>query len=209
MRTGDEDSWELAYGLAREKFAGLDPQAVCRRSGAELRRVSAGGAALAIRYLGRDYLVSLPAGEVTPEQGGGEVPLWLKVVLLHYLNTARGTPVGGEIDLRSLAGGRLYYPNFEKRVTDRLTGEFGKNPSLFVEAGKRLGGEKVGYGDAAIRMRVLPRVAVTFVLWGEDAEFGGRASVLFDASVGDYLPTEDVVVICQQLVGELVRRKGG
>jgi hypothetical protein len=41
-------------------------------------------------------------------------------------------------------------------------------------------------------LSVLPRFGLTFIIWGRDAEFGGRASILFDQSVDQQLPLDAI-----------------
>jgi hypothetical protein len=76
---------------------------------------------------------------------------------------------------------------------------------LLIERGGRLDGEVVGYGDAAMRFPVLPRVPITAILWRGDDELPPSGQILFDAGITGYLPLEDIVVASEMLVGELSR----
>lgn len=175
-----------------------------------------------LAYLGRRCLISFPGGEVWVQSSAGEgfgggqeraragryadAPLWLKILVLHYLNGAGGAALTGDmITFRDLPGGGNYLPNFEKRVTRRLAREFGRDPERFVSAALALGGEIAEFGDAGVKVWALPRVPLVFVLWKEDSEFPAEARVLFDSSVASYLYTEDVIVLCQEVAGEIIR----
>ena len=57
----------------------------------------------------------------------------------------------------------------------------------------------------AVTIQVFPSVPVTFVLWRGDDEFSPSGSVLFDSTISQYLPTEDVAVLAGMLVGKLCR----
>ncbi|MDI6893087.1 MAG: DUF3786 domain-containing protein [Bacillota bacterium] len=188
--------------------------------------------AIGLSFLGRPLVVTVPDGRVDFLPGasagapdapaleaapgaevggrvasvtGAEAPQWLAILTLHYLNGAGGDPLRGElIPFRDLPGGRVYDANFEKRVRARLVRRYAHQPALLVEAGKRLGGEAADMGDAAVRLLPFPRVPVWMVLWAADEEFPAQANVLFDGSVGSYLCTEDVVVLCEQMVAEMI-----
>ncbi|MFC1957153.1 DUF3786 domain-containing protein [Chloroflexota bacterium] len=67
------------------------------------------------------------------------------------------------------------------------------------------GGQKADLGDASVAISAFPRVPVTLVLWQGDSEFPPSASIMFDATVTDYLPTEDIIVACEAIVWTLVR----
>ncbi|MDI6824912.1 MAG: DUF3786 domain-containing protein [Bacillota bacterium] len=205
-------------------------------AGAELLPPGSPGAgpagAIRVSFLGRPLLVSLPdavlvsaggaplaqeepagAGGPAPGQqdraAGGEaaeVPQWLAILTLHYLNGAGGEPLTGElIPFRDLPGGRVYDSNFEKRVRARLVRAFSHQPALLLEVAARLGGEAVDMGDAGVRLVTFPRVPLWLVLWAADEEFPPGANVLFDSSVRSYLCTEDAVVLCEQVTSELIK----
>jgi hypothetical protein len=51
----------------------------------------------------------------------------------------------------------------------------------------------------------LPRVRLTWVLWRGDDDFPADSTVLFDSKIDDYLPTEDIAVLCQSVALRLCR----
>lgn len=201
------ENYRLAYRLACEELKKVDPPAQARRSGGEWE---AQKGQVFLLFLGCKFTLDVASGEINYFKQEGEVPLWAKIILLHYFNTAKGTPLKEElITFRQLPGGNVYYPNFTKRVTGRLAREFGKNPAAFLAAGEKLGGEKAPYGDASFKLQALPYVPLVFVLWEEAEGFPAEGNVLFDASVGDYLSTEDAIVLCQEVTGMLVNLNQG
>jgi len=113
-----------------------------------------------------------------------------KVLILHYLTLARGTPA------------------FAKRTVDPLLGHFGKEPYRLLDTARKLGGHRADYGDVAVTINVFPSVAITLVLWRGDAEFAPSASTIFDASITDYLSTEDITVLCETVIWKLVKSLG-
>ena len=45
------------------------------------------------------------------------------------------------------------------------------------------------------------------IVWRGDDEFPPNANVLFDATVANYLPIEDVVIACEEVVNRLTKAK--
>ncbi len=155
-----------------------------------------------IRYLNRGYVVS--HDDVTYPDRKTQVSDRDKTIILHYLILGKGTPPSGKlIDFREVPGGRVYYEVFEKRVYERFLGIFGESPTLFIEVATSLGGERINYGDIGFRFTVLPQIPIDFVFHRGDEEFPPACKVLFDASISDYLPTEDIAVICEEVVRQL------
>ncbi|MFC2012471.1 DUF3786 domain-containing protein, partial [Chloroflexota bacterium] len=68
-----------------------------------------------------------------------------------------------------------------------------------------LGGQITDYGDAAVTINAFSRVPVTIVLWQGDEELAPQGNMLFDASISDYLSTEDVTVLCEIITWRLIR----
>ena len=57
----------------------------------------------------------------------------------------------------------------------------------------------------AVTINAFKRVPITFVLWRGDEEFPPDGSILFDATVSDYLSIEDINVLCERITWKLVR----
>jgi hypothetical protein len=63
---------------------------------------------------------------------------------------------------------------------------------LLVDAAASLGGLRASYGDASVTVNAFSRVPMTIVIRTGDEEFPPSCTVMFDANVSDYLPTEDI-----------------
>ncbi len=138
-----------------------------------------------------------PACTFRSVQGSG-VSLVTRIVVLHYLLHASGRDAGSEpIGYDDIPGCRSYLPVFERRVVRPLLSAFGYDRDAFMEAGKALGGNKADYGSASFTVPALPRVPLTFVLWEGDQDFPSTMKVLFDRSISEYLPLEDITVIAK------------
>ena len=74
-----------------------------------------------------------------------------------------------------------------------------------MKAVTKLGGHKADHGDISVTISAFPRVPITLVLWRGDEEVPPNGNILFDANVSDYLPTEDVTVLCETIIWKLVK----
>ena len=139
-----------------------------------------------------------------------EVPIRDKVLILHYFNTSRGTqPAGRLIAFKELPEGIVYAPTFDKRTIKPLLNYFGREPHLLLDAAKKFGGCQVEHGDVAVTINAFSRVPITIVLWRGDGEFAPEGNILFDASITDYLATEDITRLCENITWRLIRYSRG
>jgi len=198
-----EEAYQLSYDLARKHLAGIsDLEEQCRKSGTRY----VGPDTIVLSYLNRQYSITFPGVDVSLEDSDAEVPLTDKILMLHYFNHARGTPPTGKlITFKQIPGGISYYPAFFQRVVSPLAGRFGKQPDLLPKAAARFGGNKADLGDVSVTINGFPHVPITLALWQGDDEVSPSANVLFDANITDYLPTEDVVVLCGNLAWKLIK----
>ena len=200
-----------AYNVALTEMNKLEAGLRCGQSGAACRMVN--GTAqkvITLPFLGRTCQLTLPDGVFEFWADDREVPLWVKIILLHYLSRATGAPLRGDlITFRQIPGGDTYFNNFCKRSVHRLVQFFAGKPDLLLAASKVVGGVRVAYGDLAVGIPVLPRVPLTLILWEAVEGFPASFNILFDASVPQYLSTEDIVVLCQELTSMLISTAKG
>jgi hypothetical protein len=196
----------LAYRIACEelvRITNLEEQ--CRNSGARYRKADA-RQIITLDFLSQTHEVSLPEVSITQVGTQEPVPLKAKVLILHYLIRAKGTPPTDRmITFKELPEGLVYFPTFAKRTIQLLANFFGKEPQKLIEIAQILGGQKADYGDASVTINALPRIPITLTIWRGDDEFSPTASVMFDANVLDYLPTEDIIILCETIIWKLVR----
>ena len=94
---------------------------------------------IAVRCLGRDYLISYPGGEVSTATGE-PVDEHLAILLLLYLTEAGGRPLEGRwIAFEQISGGAGYSGSFRGRVVGPLLRTFGQRPEALLEAAARAG----------------------------------------------------------------------
>ncbi|MDF2873686.1 MAG: hypothetical protein K0R22_369 [Sporomusa sp.] len=198
MQTGNiipqhlQNGYQLAYEKACAGLADKNPEEMAANSGAGFDSAKN---IFTLKYINEVYTVSYPDGEVSFAGRQDLVPMAAKVVLLHYLLTAGGQSLAGQlISFKEIPGGMIYLHPFNGRVLGGFKAIFGKKSGLLIKAGEKLGGLVAKYGDAAVTLNILPRVPVTYVIWEGDEEFPANATALFDATAQYYLPTEDLVV---------------
>jgi len=198
--------FELAYGLACEQLANIDDiKEQCHKSGARYLEIDA-AKAIIVEYLNRSYQVTLPDVAISLIDSPEEVPIKDKVLILHYLTLAKGTPITNKmISFKELPEGANYFPTFSNRTVRPLLDHFGQEPHRLVDAAQKLGGYKVDYGDVAVTIKAFSRVPITLVLWRGDEEFAPSGSIIFDATISDYLSTEDITVLCETIAWKLVK----
>jgi len=158
-------------------------------------------------FLGTAFQVDWPQATVKKAADGQDADIASRILVLHYLLTADGTPMGDRwIAFRNLAGGLGYDAAFQRRASLRLARAFGVDKPGFEAAARNLGGEPLAFGDSSYLFRALPRVWLAVILNLADEEFPASASVLFDAAANHYLPTEDLAVLGGLLAGRLLKR---
>jgi hypothetical protein len=201
-----EYGYKFAYEIASQKLAKMgDIEQICRNSGASYKTI-ASHPLITLDYLNQSYQISLPEVDISLAGSDEEVPLKDKILLLHYLTQARGTPLANKpIAYKELPEGTGYFRTFHKRAIKPLVDHFGHQPAKLVKAAKRLGGQKTDYGDVAVTINAFKRVPITLVLWRGDEEFPPDGSILFDATVSDYLSIEDINVLCERIAWKLVK----
>ena len=199
-----EIAHQLAYKLAREQLAGIsDIPLQCRQSGA---RYLPAEKSIVLDYLNRSYRVNIPGGEASLVDSEENVPVRDKILLLHYFIRARGTTLSGKmITYKELQEGVNYYPTFFKRSIEPIINNFKDEPQKLLDAAATLGGRKSEYGDLAVTINAFPNVPLTIVLWHGDKEFPPEGNILFDSTIPDYLPTEDITILCEVIAWKLVR----
>ncbi len=187
----------MAYDAALEKalaeFRTIAPYVAASKSGTDFSE-----GAFKIPFFNRVFLLSYPAGEI--EEIGpakGPLPRWLRLVFLHYLLQANGTPVADYwITYRQLPGAIFFEKRFVSMAIGPLTRAFGNDLEGFKRAGAALGGEPISRtGDAGFRFHALPRIPMACILYLGDEEVQPSVNVLFDASAPAYLPTEDLSIL--------------
>ncbi len=199
------DDYKNACRLAAEELAAKNPEAVAAASGAALLSAPPG---FQLDFFGRPAVVTAPEMAVTwrDQKSGEEFSLTDAVLVLHYLNGAKGLPPTGDmVSYRQIPGGEFYIKAFNSRAEIPLAKVFGRTPGLLTRAVTALGGELMaGHGDEAGRFRVLPHLDIIVQIHLADEEFASEGKVLFDRVIGSYLSNEDISWLGSALVYRLM-----
>ena len=202
----DEYGYGLAYKLACEQLASIsDIEQQCLKSGTQYQVINTGKVVI-VEYLNQSYQVTFPDIEVTLRDSEAAVSLKEKILILHYLVQAKGTPLSNKvITYKELPEGIVYFRTFYKRAIKPIVDYFGKEPRLLLDVAGIIGGRRVDYGDASVTISAFSRVPVTLVLWHGDEEFLPEGNIMFDSTISDYLTTEDINVLCEIIVWRLMK----
>jgi hypothetical protein len=194
----------LAYKLACERLAAIaDIEQQCHKSGA---RYLPAEKTVIIDHLNRFFRISLEHCEVSSIANDEPVPLRDKILILHYFTGASGKLLSGKmITYKELQEGINYYPTFFKRAIEPIVNNFKDKPEQLLEVAATLGGRKSIYGDVSVTIDAFPCVPLTVVLWQGDKEFQPYGNIMFDSTITEYLPTEDITILCEVIAWKLVK----
>jgi len=147
-----------------------------------------------LALLSTEYVVSLLDRRILTVQAdsaGREADFLEQLCLLAYLINAKDLPLADKlVGENALPGGQFFFRGVHGLPTQELEEAFGDSPQALLEASGQLDAERCDFGDASIRLDMLPRVPLTIVVWRRCEEFEARASILFDKSAGEHLPLD-------------------
>ncbi len=207
IKPGEQNNYEIAYSEAAAILVESDIDEIAKKSGSQKVETD-GRVYFILSFLNDNIVVSYPDISISYQQKDDDVPLWLKILVLHYLIYAKGTPpTGDQITFKQLEGGLGYYPAFQRRTTIPLLNVFDGDIEELIKLGAMVGGVMDSYGDYAITFQAFPMVAVTFVFWKGDNEFPPEGNVIFDSNIGDYFTTEDIAVLCNMIAVMIIKKR--
>lgn len=198
------DDYKAARALAAAELARRNPKRVAALSRAQYC-YEEGREWLLLPYFGQLRRIDWPEVTVRDAAGGPELPLTEQILILHYLQYTTGEkPEGIAIDFRQVPQGSFYWSAFVARAQTPLLKTFGHNLPLYLEVATAMGGEPQNLGDASARFQAFPLVPITHVLWAGDEEFEPSVSILFDITISNHLPTEDIAALAGASVYRLL-----
>jgi hypothetical protein len=181
-----------------------DPSHITRNSGALYDRKAQSytlpyfGGEVAIYPQSEQIRISLPASV----DGLFNMEEPLDILLLYYLLGVRSDlPKNDFIKPEALPGGEIYRQGAHSLSLPQVAERYDGDLPGFIERGELLGGFRVDYGDAGIRLAPLPKTVMILILWQGDDEFPPRASLLLDSGIGECLPPD----ICWGLASSAVQ----
>lgn len=190
MSAGEEKIWET--------LAALDPDEVCGRTDASY---DAASGLYMLRSFGRDFHISPQEEKIFCRSPGSEVFLqklgyFFRLSVIGYLAIAKGVaPTGRLITPINMRSGQLFFRGSHILPLDRVAEKYAGDRDGFLKRGEELNGERLGHGDASLKLLPLLRVPVVQILWLADDEFPARADLLFDSSCEVQLPIDVIWAI--------------
>ena len=188
-----------------EKLSKLHPTDVCNRTEAIYNPTKEGFVlpVYNLRYLILPKTRKILRVEWNDQPVEEELHHFFYLMVLVYLTEARDIkPSHTWVSEKDLKGGATFFRGLHSLQVEDLENLYGKNPDAFLNAGRKLGGSEILYGDKGFALEVLPKVPFAYILWKGDQEFPPRIGVLFDSTVESHLPLD--VIWC--LVAETNRR---
>ncbi|MBI5778351.1 MAG: DUF3786 domain-containing protein [Planctomycetes bacterium] len=209
-----QNPYETSYKLACEKLAQLDLADVAFNSSARLA-----DGILSIELLGETFIISAESGSASggKDRGknivtssGREPKISEKILLLHYLVTADGSPLTREeATLEHIPGAAFYYPTYKARSIDLIVRRFAAAPAGFIKAVQSIGFNLTREGrQYRFKSLVLPNVPLSFVLWESDNSPEPAIEtlkVLYDTGITHYLPLEDIIIITEIIAHRIIK----
>ncbi len=200
-----QDNYETAYNEAVVELLRKDLKDVAQKSGAQIFQENA-QTNLILPFFTDEVIITFPKISLYYKNKDQEISLWYKILILHYLGQAKGTPINGEqITFKQVTGGLAYYPAFHRRTIKPLLKAFGSNLNKYTAAAVKAGGVKTDIGKYSFSFQVFPRVSVIINLWEGDDELPADGNIIFDSSIADYLTTEDIAVLCNILALMIIK----
>lgn len=194
-----------AFQIATENLLRSNIDELCRKAGAQ-HIIRDSQDIIILSHLNRLFHIKLPAVDVSLAGSEEPVPLRNKVLILHYLISAKKEALCRHlITFKELPEGIIYFPVFFKRAVRPLVDRFGTKPDQLKVCAGELGGHTVDLGDSAAVIEAFPRIPITLILWQGDAEFTSTGNLLFESSISSHLATEDIIVLCETIAWKLVK----
>jgi len=195
---------ETAYEQALVDVAALNGPVAAAESGASYE-----DGVFTLKFYNRTF--SIYHTDVRVEEVGSDVPvpMYIALLLMHYLIQACGIPEDGHwITYREMPGGTLFEKRFHQMAIQPLLNVYGHDAEGLKQAGESLGGLPMDMaGDVAFRFMALPKIPISVILYLGEDEIPSTVNILFDAVAPSYLPTEDLSYVGMYMAIALMKAK--
>lgn len=125
-------------------------------------------------------------------------------ILAYLINAQDLPPTNKLVSGETLPGGQFFFRGQHGLPTKKLEEAFGNNPEVLHQVSAKLDAERCEFGDASIRLYILPRLPLTIVIWRRCEEFEARASILFDQTAASQLPLDALLAAVNRTLGALL-----
>jgi len=189
---------ELIQSL-RLKIKDVDLSAITKDLGGNFR-----DGRLFMHCLGREFEI-FPGGDIRSQ---GHIRPWIKILLLHYINTHGKAELSGTwVSFSELRSGMVKASSFLREAEDPIKELFESNPEGVSAAIKTLGAQQSGNfpTSKAWVLFLLPKVPVVILYWPEEDEFPAKVQILFDQNADKFLDVESLMFLLEGLVKNIER----
>ncbi len=159
-----------------------------------------------ITFLNRTYSVEVSEERVVDLLTDKSAPINIQYIILKYLITGDGTPLGTTwVNYKDIVGAAPYLREFEDFVLKRLVNRFGNVVDVYEHACKMLGGKREKLGGISFSFTMLPRVRILCQLWAAEKQeyVPAVANVSFSANSDRFLPARELGMASLLLVDML------
>jgi len=199
--------WPKTAQLFWEKLRNLKKETVCAFSGGTLTedgliRIASLNESWLIHAEDKRVIKSHPEGTETWDEWDRQLPF----LLLVYLVNAQDLPASYDMVLpRDLFKGFDLFRNGLDMDIHRIEKAFGNDGEGFLNAARRLGGDRIQGGDVAARFHIFPKFPVDYILWLGDTEFPANLTILVDRNAPHHLSGDAIGVAVNLLSRRLCR----
>lgn len=156
------------------------------------------GRKLPVVYYGKKYEIDRETGEITyVEQPDKYLDFATVIDIYHLFYYSKKKPmISGEwVAFQDVPRAGVFTSAFFKQTVQPFAQAFSGNLQGLIEAGERLGFERIPYSDAGFQAMAFSCLPIRFLFWDGDDEFPAKANVLFDSNITDFLHEETVVML--------------
>ncbi|MHC4271047.1 MAG: DUF3786 domain-containing protein [Planctomycetota bacterium] len=158
--------------------------------------------------LQKQYLVDLSEREIYINQSTSsqETAGFLEqLCLLAYLINAQDLPLTEKlVKAESFPDGEFFFRGQHLLPTKKLEHCFGQKASDLYKITDEFKASRCEFGDASIKLYILPRLPLTIVIWEKDDEFPARASLLFDQTASIHLPLDALLTAVNLAIDAII-----
>lgn len=159
-----------------------------------------------ITFFNRTYSLEIAEERVVDLLTEKPAPVAIQYIILKYLVTGDGTPLGTKwVNYKDIAGVTPYIREFEDFVLKRLAKRFGNMVNVYEYACQTLGGKREKLGGVSFSFTMLPRIRVLCQLWAAEKQeyIPAVANISFSANSDRFLPARELGMASMLLVDML------
>lgn len=174
-----------------EQLLKLDPHVTAKRAKCGYLE---GSSQYCVKFLDSEYMVDIAEKRIFSDTGEAEPAgagfMQQLCILAYLINSADVLLSGKLVTGDKLEAGQFFFRGPHAIPTEKLEDVFGTSPDMIYSALAGLDAKKASFGDVSVEIAVLPRLPMTFIIWGSDDEFPARASILFDKTATQQMPLD-------------------